>query len=75
MDELGRQILGMPLRIGQPNNVLGLVDQLASPAFATSVGLLQWGLTVSLSPAPRRHRSRPGIGDRFGNWMRNFLPG
>jgi cell division protein FtsA len=75
MDDLGRHILGMPLRIGQPNNLLGLVDQLASPAFATSVGLLQWGLTASVLPSPRIRRSRPGIGDRFGNWMRNFLPG
>ena len=73
--ELGRQVLGMPLRIGQPGNLLGLVDQLASPAFATGVGLLRWGLKSSLSPSLHRHRSRVSIGQRIGHWLRNFLPG
>lgn len=75
MCELGKQVLGMPLRIGQPRDLLGLVDQLASPAYATSVGLLQWGVKASLSPSLRRRRSRPGIGQRIGHWLRNFLPG
>ena len=73
--ELGKKVLSMPVRIGQPHDLLGLVDQLANPAFATSAGLLQWGLTASLSPGVRRRRSRPGIGRRLGNWLRNFLPG
>jgi cell division protein FtsA len=73
--ELGRKVLGMPLRIGQPHNLLGLVDQLASPAFATSVGLLQLGMTGSLSLSLGRRRRRPSIGRRFGDWLRNFLPG
>lgn len=75
MLDLGKKVLGMPLRIGQPRNLLGLVDQLANPAFATSVGLLQWGLSASLSPTMHRRRSRPGIGQRIGHWLRNFLPG
>jgi cell division protein FtsA len=75
MLDLGKKVLGMPLRIGQPRNLLGLVDQLANPAHATGVGLLQWGLTASLSPSLHRRRSRPGVGRRLGNWFRNFLPG
>jgi cell division protein FtsA len=75
ISELGKKALSMPVRIGQPHNLLGLVDQLANPAFATSVGLLQWGLTASLSPGLRRRRSRLSIGRRLGNWLRNFLPG
>jgi cell division protein FtsA len=74
MRELGKQVFDMPLRIGQPGGLLGLVDQLANPAYATSVGLLQWGVTGSLS-LTRRRRYRPGIGQRIGNWLRNFLPG
>jgi cell division protein FtsA len=73
--ELGRQILGMPLRVGQPSGMLGLADQLASPAYATSVGLLKWGETMPGGSMRRRQRKKPGIGQRFGNWLRNFLPG
>lgn len=73
--ELGKQVLGMPLRVGQPRNLLGLVDQLNSPAFATSVGLLRWGTSESLSPTPRGRRRRLMVGRRLGEWFRNFLPG
>jgi cell division protein FtsA len=73
--ELGKRVLGMPLRIGQPRNLRGLVDQLANPAFATSVGLLRWGVAASMSPSFRRRRTKPKIGQRIGDWLRNFLPG
>lgn len=75
MRELGKQVLAMPVRIGQPGGLLGLVDQLASPAFATAAGLVRWGGTASLSPTMRHRRRGPGIGQRIGNWLRNFLPG
>ncbi len=40
------EVLGMPVRTAQPENLVGLVDRLNSPAYATSVGLLQWALTM-----------------------------
>src|SRR5215211_4660157 len=40
------QVLGMPVRTAQPENLLGLVDRLNSPAFSTGVGLLRWALTM-----------------------------
>ncbi len=39
---LASQVLNMPVRIAKPENLMGLVDQLQSPAFSTSVGLLKW---------------------------------
>jgi len=35
-------VLNMPIRDAQPENLLGLVDRLNSPAYSTSVGLLRW---------------------------------
>jgi cell division protein FtsA len=75
MRELGRQVFDLPLRVGRPANLLGLIDQLADPAFATAVGLLKWGVDASLSPTMRRRRGRFKVGQRVGNWLRNFLPG
>jgi cell division protein FtsA len=49
MRELASQVLGMPVRVAQPENLVGLTDQLDSPAYATSVGLLQWALLMSES--------------------------
>jgi cell division protein FtsA len=39
---LAAKILNMPVRVARPDNLLGLVDQLQSPAYSTSVGLLRW---------------------------------
>lgn len=42
--ELGRSVLHMPVRKGQPlsANVYGITDILHDPAFATTVGLILW---------------------------------
>lgn len=40
------EVLGMPVRTAQPENLLGLVDRLNSPAYSTGVGLLRWALSM-----------------------------
>ena len=44
IDVLGREILGVPVRVGGPVGIYGISDVLHNPAYATSVGLLLWGL-------------------------------
>ncbi len=41
--EVCRKVMGLPTRIGMPQHITGLVDELQSPAFATAVGLLLYG--------------------------------
>ncbi len=41
--ELGRKYMGMPIRIGTPQGVTGLIDELLNPQYATTVGLLLYG--------------------------------
>jgi cell division protein FtsA len=43
--KLGAEVLGLPVRVAQPENLVGLVDQLYSPAFSTSV-VLSWALLM-----------------------------
>ncbi len=40
-------VLGIPVRIAGPENLLGLTDQLHSPSFSTSVGLLNWSVLMN----------------------------
>ncbi|HNS06750.1 MAG TPA: cell division protein FtsA [Anaerolineaceae bacterium] len=40
--QLAADVLNMPVRVARPENLVGLVDQLQSPAYSTSVGLLKW---------------------------------
>jgi cell division protein FtsA len=43
--ELGQEVLGLPVRVGVAQRVGGLVDSISSPAYASGVGLLHWGLS------------------------------
>ncbi len=71
---LGREVLDLPVRVGKPQDLHGLVDTVESPAHAVGAGLLMWGSTEEARP---QLRSRPGpaSGGRFLDWLRAFLPG
>ena len=76
--KLGRETLGMPVRVGRPSGVVGLTDTVTRPAFATSVGLLLWARGRDWEPMSVVSHStgsqwRPD-GGRFGRWLREFLP-
>lgn len=42
--EIAEKVLGVPVRIGQPNSVGGLSDHTSNPLYATGVGLLLYGV-------------------------------
>lgn len=75
---LASQVLGLPVRVAQPENLFGLVDQLHSPAYSTSIGLLHWALLMSETAPPRRGGSRmKGVSmdwDTVKNFLRRLLP-
>jgi cell division protein FtsA len=69
--DLARDMLNLPVRIGTPLDLRGMVDVLDSPAYATSVGLLQWGLHHD---APRPTRARRNGHLKLPIWLKAFLP-
>jgi len=71
--ELGRQVMGMPVRVGGPHDLIGLVDTISTPAYATSVGLLKWGDRQG-DALSRQKRRGPGWGQRLGGFLRSLLP-
>ncbi len=78
-DELIRDMLGMPVRVGLPTELTGLADSLDSPTYATGVGLLRWGARHGLAMlgSPHGAAERNGWGsvyERFKGWLREFLP-
>ncbi len=46
MLETGKRVIGLPIRIGVPEKVSGLIDEVNDPQYATNIGLLQYGLKV-----------------------------
>jgi|DewCreStandDraft_5_1066085.scaffolds.fasta_scaffold00485_5 cell division protein FtsA len=76
--ELGREVLGLPVRIATPGDLSGLTDTLSSPAYATSVGLLRWGMredTLVLRPHERERVRRGLFSNRIKGVLKALLPG
>jgi cell division protein FtsA len=80
--QLASKVFGLPVRIAQPDNLVGLVDQLKSPAYSTSVGLLYWAaaLTDEDVSSVRSHKGHGGKGkkpmnlDPLKDWFKRLLP-
>jgi cell division protein FtsA len=73
MRDIVRKVIGLPVRIGRPQDLQGLIDTLTSPAYATSVGLVMWG--QNHKPIVRPHLPRAPLSGRVVKWFRNLLPG
>jgi len=75
--ELAQQVLRLPVRVGAPHDLQGLVDTLESPAYATAVGLLLWGMRHGPAIAAGSRPKRPPslLWQRIQGWFRAFLPG
>lgn len=74
--ELGREVLQMPVRVVAPTGVSGLTDSILSPAYATAIGLLQWGARSLADGEPTRYESAPAFGilGRLRDALRSIFP-
>ncbi len=75
LKELAADTLQLPVRVGMPRRLRGLVETISSPAYATSVGLLLWGareeLRQSASPIPGGSRAWY---TSLLEWLKVFIP-
>jgi cell division protein FtsA len=73
-------VLRLPVRIGAPRGLSEVAGTLSVPAFATSVGLVLWGMKKRSGVEILQNNSRRGggaglaVGRKFGGWLREFLP-
>jgi cell division protein FtsA len=68
--ELAEEVFNMPVRLGSPQYVSGLVDVVRNPIYATGVGLLLFGNETMRTSAHRsRLESSSGIWERMKNWF------
>src|SRR5215207_2695806 len=71
------EVLNMPVRTAQPENLSGLVDRLNSPAYSTSVGLLRWAMSMHDHDLGGE-RSRRSKGEKnmdvVKKWIDRILP-
>ncbi|HXV82329.1 MAG TPA: cell division protein FtsA [Candidatus Binatia bacterium] len=73
--ETAEQVFGMPVRLGLPTHVLGLVDVVSSPVYAASVGLVLCGMRRQDHAAARFGDDRilSKVKHRMSDWLREFF--
>ncbi|MCF6298455.1 MAG: cell division protein FtsA, partial [Thiomicrorhabdus sp.] len=74
--ELAEEVFHMPVRLGYPQGVVGLTEEVNSPSFATTVGLLMYAkehFSGVVHEAPKKTSSLDVITifDRMRNWFKS----
>ncbi|MFH0749799.1 MAG: cell division protein FtsA [Candidatus Gottesmanbacteria bacterium] len=81
--ESARRNLAMPVHIGNPKNISGLIEEISSPAYAASVGLLLYGVKTEKRNNGAFFKGIGRIGDKIPmkgiagkmiNLIKSFLP-
>ncbi|MEC9466672.1 MAG: cell division protein FtsA [Myxococcota bacterium] len=75
MPELAEDILGLPVRLGMPSDVGGLVDVVRSPIYSTGVGLILYGRDHEDARffRVREENVYSKVKDRMGAWLRDIF--
>ena len=74
--ELGCDVFGLPVRIGNPFQFGGLKDEYHKPSFATGLGLVMYGSELELQQGystNRLERGLSGVIKRVGGWLKEFF--
>ena len=71
---VAKRVLNVPARVAKPKNLVGLVDSLHSPAYATGVGLLRWAMNDHHVYQPRAVRGEWGM-KKVGGFLKALMPG
>jgi cell division protein FtsA len=68
--DLAEEVFHMPVRLGSPQYISGLVDVVRNPIYATGVGLLLFGNQAADSAAQNiRFENNGSLWDRMKNWF------
>ena len=76
--DLTKETLKLPVQVGFPLELEGIVDEINDPAYATVIGLILWSLDKN-NDSDRGGISLPKFSvnstvGKIKNWMRGFLP-
>jgi cell division protein FtsA len=73
--EMAEQFLGLPVRLGIPTQVGGLVDVISSPVYAAGVGLVLYGIKrqESVFSRCRDDRILSKVKHRMSDWLSEFF--
>lgn len=81
VSDSAKRMLAMPVRIGIPTDLKGIIDEVQSPAFSTAVGLLAYGSKIETAKSmpfglrmPRIPGMRLGFPKKIIEFIKSFIP-
>jgi len=69
IEAIAEEVFGLPVRTGTPNTIGGLTDAMASPQYATAVGLVLFGSNGGREDALRTGRRGQTVMHRVSRWL------
>jgi cell division protein FtsA len=75
--EVAETVFKLPIRIGKPSGITGLVDQIEGPGYSSGVGVLKHlakDMNDDVRNYTRRSGNIKGIGGRVISFLKSFLP-
>ncbi len=72
--ELARDVLGLPVQMGFPVEVGGVIEKVDDPAYATALGTLVWGLKEGSQYSPMGNFQMKRTIQQVGTWFKSLLP-
>ncbi|MFW6128874.1 MAG: cell division protein FtsA [Candidatus Aminicenantaceae bacterium] len=69
IEEIAEEIFDLPVRVGNPNGVGGLIDRVGNPDYSTSVGLLIYGYNTLQTKGTSKER-KSSLWTKIKDWLK-----
>jgi cell division protein FtsA len=72
--DLSRDVLGLPVQMGFPVDIGGVIEKVDDPAYATALGALVWGMREGENSPRMGSFQFKRAGQQVGTWFKSLLP-
>lgn len=72
--DLSRDILGLPVQMGFPIDIGGVIEKVDDPSYATALGTLKWGMREGPSGSSFGSFDLVSSAKQLGSWFKSLLP-
>lgn len=72
--DLARDVLGLPVQMGFPVDIGGVIEKVDDPAYATALGTLIWGVREGSQQSSMGNFQMKKAVAQVGTWFKSLLP-
>lgn len=72
--DLSRDVIGLPVQMGFPVDIGGVIEKVDDPAYATALGALVWGMREGNTSRSMGSFQMKRTVQQVGSWFKSLLP-